>query len=750
MASTSTATTTASSALGDTRFLADQNPPVCSLGIGKAFQDLTKEEKLYSHHLSLASWAGARIIMAQTSPHAEAILDLIIALFSSQKNDAELADLQAMKDKSQVGDKDWEDVLAYSAQVLSNLAHFKSFGGTKFVPRVNVEAFEKVVSAAERKDDVRALWEKTKEEIYALSPVSQLVIGKPSAGHLSNYYPSDPAPSDEQVDEVQNLCDQKGISTLNTRLIKVSDKELVLKLASTGKDLPSSYPAELESQKLGFKVRIEGGDFAASLAKVNQGLLDAAKFAGDDNRSKMLHDYEASFRTGNLEKHKDGSRKWVKDQGPVVESYIGFIESYVDPFGARAEFEAFVAVVNKEVASCNPLQQSKKFGILVDKAPHLIQDLPWGKSFEVDTFQRPDFTALEILSFATGGIPAGINIPNYHDVREQDGFKNVSLVNILAAKAAGEVLTFIAPEEREMYEKWVDRCFEVQVCNHEVSRRDEVEAKVGVVRVREADVCDFFCDFPNKLLGHGTGKLLQQRPDGSLNFDRDNLVNPLTNKPIESWYQPGETYGSRIGPVSSAMEECRAEAVALYLASNREIQEIFEIKEQKDRDDLVYFTFLSMARAGVKALEWYDPVTGRHGQAHMEARHGITNWLMKHGIVSLEKKLDEQGQLVDAFARVNREACLGKGKKVMGDLLLHLQILKSTGDGPGATSFFKKLTTPSRAWIDELRPLVLSSKFPRKIFVQPNTVVGEGGEVELREYEVSLEGVVRSFVERGL
>jgi len=344
--------------------------------------------------------------------------------------------------------------------------------------------------------------------------------------------------------------------------------------------------------------------------------------------------------------------------------------------------------------------------------------LPWGPDFEVDVFRKPDFTALEIVNFATGGIPAGINIPNYYDIRESTGFKNVSLANILAAKAPNEEVTFIHPDDLDLYNEWDSRAFELQVANHE-------------------------------LLGHGSGKQFQENADGTKNFDPEKVINPLTGKPITSWYKDGQTPGSVLGEVSSSMEECRAETVALYLASNPTILEIFGYTDKKTTEDVVYITFLLMARAGLRALEFYDPATGKHGQAHMQARMGITLHMIKEGLVRLEEVRGADGTLQNLYARLDREKTLKEGQAVAGKLLLELQVRKSTADGPGAREFYTKLTTPLPGWEGEIRDLVLKKKLPRKIMLQPNTFVVDG-EVVLKEYPLTPAGVIESYIERQL
>ncbi|KIK16465.1 hypothetical protein PISMIDRAFT_30890 [Pisolithus microcarpus 441] len=686
------------------RYLADKTPPVCRVEVAKAFDQLTSREKLYAHYIGQASWAGARVIQGQWTPQAQTLYDLLVLTFSAN---GKLADLEALKQRSGVSEQDFDDALQYTAQVMHNLVNYKSFGFTKFVPRIPVDEFAKIIAASTNATNAVPVWESLKDHIYSTTPEGSLFIGKRSEGHVSNYYLGEVI-TDEEVSAVQAAAEKIGVDVLNTRVRKNGPSDFTLLVASASKQPPVLHKFSLTSGTA--RLTVEYGDFSEPLSKVAAALHEAKKYTANETQTKMLECYIKSFETGSIEEHKKGSTYWVQDVGPVVESYIGFIETYVDPYGGRAEWEGFTAIVNKEM--------SAKYDVLVNDAPELIKVLPWGKDFEVDVFRKPDFTALEIVHFATGGVPAGINASNYYNIRESTGFKNVSLANILNAKAPNEVVTFIHPDDLDLYNAWDARAFELQVANHE-------------------------------LLGHGSGKLFQEAADGSKNFDPKKVINPLTGKPVETWYKPGQTPDSVLGEVSSSMEECRAETVALYLANHPTILKIFGYTDKKDVEDIVFITFLLMARAGLRGLEFYDPITKKHGQAHMQARLGITTFMVNEGLVRLEEVRGSNGELENIYVRVDREKVLKEGQSIVGKLLLELQVLKSTADGPGARKFYTELTTPLPGWTGEIRDVVLKLKQPRKMMLQPNTFV-VGGEVVLKEYPLTAAGMIESLIERNL
>jgi len=133
----------------------------------------------------------------------------------------------------------------------------------------------------------------------------------------------------------------------------------------------------------------------------------------------------------------------------------------------------------------------------------------------------------------------------------------------------------------------------------------------------------------------------------------------------------------------------------------------------------------------------------------MQARLGIGNFLIKAGISRLEEIRDAEGKLEDIFIRVDRQKVLSEGKRVMGQLLIELQVRKSTADGAGAKEYYSDLTTPIAGWDGDIRDIVIDRKLPRKIFVQPNTVLVDG-EVQLKEYPLTSAGAIESFIDRNL
>lgn len=188
------------------------------------------------------------------------------------------------------------------------------------------------------------------------------------------------------------------------------------------------------------------------------------------------------------------------------------------------------------------------------------------------------------------------NIPNYDAIRQSEGFKNVSLGNVLAASygAGDKPITFVQKDDQAVFKACKSDAFEVQVGIHE-------------------------------LLGHGSGKLIHQGTADAAALVDSKTLHPLTKVPITGPFYPvGTSWDSTFGKIASTYEECRAECSGLFLCLEQEVLDIFGHPTQPDAvggiSDIVYVNWLLMVRAGLTGLEFYTPQTKGWRQAHMQAR----------------------------------------------------------------------------------------------------------------------------------
>lgn len=524
------------------QFLADSPPSVVPLKIAPHFEALSTQEQKYAHYISKACLAGTRIVLRQVSPESESIYDMIISLHRGCNGD-----YSKLKSEAGLSDQDLKHYLNYAAMFLGNAGNYKSFGDSKFIPRL---AQDKLDAIARTNPDASKHYQKCKDAFFETTPVGHMHLGYPP-DHLTTYYPDSPSISKDEIEVVSDFIKNKGLLPENTRLRKLSSGNYELLIASAETSPPKSERDASETSWTldaglvkGKTLSVIFGDHAKEMSTISEALTHAKKYAANEHESAMHGEYVKSFKYGSMLSGVASQRHWIKDKGPVVECNIGFVETYRDPHGIRGEWEGFAAMVNKE--------RTRAFAKLVESAPSQIPKLPWGKDFEKDKFLSPDFTSLEVLTFAGSGIPAGINIPNFDSVRQAEGFKNVSLGNVLSAKPPNEKIPFIREEDMKLYQQCSDEAFEVQVGLHE-------------------------------LLGHGCGKLLQETEPGKYNFDVQNPpISPVTGEKITTWYKPGETWGTVFGGMGPSYEECRAECVAMALCPDFGILEIFGFGDGKE------------------------------------------------------------------------------------------------------------------------------------------------------------------------
>lgn len=687
------------------------NTPFLMLECEDSFGLLSNEEKLYAHYLSKASWMGSLIISLQTSVESPLIFSMLLKIFMLQsvENLEETALLFCNFSEDEV-----LAFMLYVSGIFSSFGNYRGFGDTKFIPDLEKEKFARLLKASRYGDlfpqEMELFLSRCLELIYSLEDKKRQ-LGFPHAG-TTTYLSKNFTPEDNKI--VTDFLKKKNIEVYNSRLFKTIDESgkscYEIRLASILNTDDEDNKEFLISESINsHKFIVTRGDYSDLLKLVNVNLIRAKAHAANENEVRMIEKYIESFVTGSLAAHKDGSRFWVKDRSPTIESYLGFIETYKDPAGMRGEFEGFVAMVNKP--------KSAKFAELVKAAEDLIPLLPWPSSYEKDVFLQPDFTSLDLLTFASNDVPIGINIPNYDDIKQSEGFKNVTLGNVIRTRTT-DPPNYLCKDDQDLFLKYGIIALELQTGLHE-------------------------------LLGHGSGKLFQKQ-NGQLNFDIEQVLHLETNKKITSWYNEGESYNSIFGSFSSAYEECRAECVGLFLSTESEVLRIFGL-EGAACEEAMYVNWIDVTFAGLEALRMYDPKTHSWLQAHGQAAYVILQVLLKceGDFVKVQKITGEDGN-PDLLFTLDRSKIISHGKPCIGEFLKKLQLYRATADVSAGKALFERYSTVSSEDhypFLEYRDIVLARKKPRRILVQANTYAMDN-KVILKNYEASAEGLIQSYIDR--
>ena len=644
---------------------------VQDLKIGEILKNLNDKAKVYATYLSLACWAGFPLIASQSSHETLPIHEFLSAFVTEFDSHERL-----VKATTETGTPLFY-LLEYAAQFYYNSSNYMGYGDLKFIPRCSKD--EVLTLLKGQKQNLTDLFNKCADGMYSTEPPSKLRLGFYPGGTTTYYEPTDF--TEEEQQGVDKILKEKGIRVENTFIIRNTEKNRYeVSVSSVEVDQEGKEVGEYN----GRKIYVTKGRDSETLKKVNHWLQLARDNAENDTQKEMLTALIEHYQTGSVEKHEEYSEKWVHDTDMTVEMHHGYIESYRDPSGVRCEYEGFVAAVDAKESEC--LHE------YVNNSAKILSTLPYPKEYERKTFKPPSYNAINILTYCSSGLPIGINIPNYDDIRLNVGFKNVSLTNVMASSSTtASSFAFLTPEQIEILLPNATECLSFHVASHE-------------------------------LFGHGSASLFKH--DDVVGKNIVDILNP--NRYVTTYYKDGVSFDQAFGPVASSFEECRAETTALYLAFKKEALDIFKVPAEKQKE-FTLCEVLSMVNSAMKTLYCYSPEVSKWTQAHSAARFAILKALLVWGRGSV-KLIKDDKNAYKVFVDPNN---LDGAYDAIENLLKHLNYYKTTAQVKCGQEFFKMLTSFDDKWL-EVREYTYTKR-PKRGVVCESIIRKKGNNYELDE-----------------
>lgn len=520
------------------------------------FEKLSLGQKKLIYYLSEAALQGRDILFDQNYKYNLQIRKTLEAVYLHYKGNRNTTDFLAFE--------------VYLKRVYFANGIHHHYGMEKFVPGFSSDFFKEAVSTISAdllplqknqtsNDLIQLLLPVLFDPAVAPKRVNQADGDDLILTSANNYYDGVNQPEVEAFyNAMRKPNDNQPISYgLNSRLVKTA----------TGK-------IEEEVYRL-------GGRYSEQIEKIVYWLEKAQTCAENDQQEAIIKTLIAFYRTGDLKIFDEYSILWVQDATSHIDFLNGFIETYGDPLGMKASWEAIVNFKNEEA--------TKRTAIISANAQWFEDYSPIDDRFKKDKVKG--VSAKVITVAILGGdcyphTPIGINLPNANWIRQQYGSKSVTIENITDAYEQ-------ASHGNGFMEEFAYSHTEIERKNRYGSITDNLHTDL------------------HECLGHGSGQLLPGVSQDAL-----------------------KAYGATI-------EEARADLFGLYYVADKQLVSLGLLPDL-EAYKAAYYQF--MMNGLITQLTRINPGSSIE-ESHMRNRQLIALWVLEKGasekVVELVKNEDK-------------------------------------------------------------------------------------------------------------
>jgi dipeptidyl-peptidase III len=368
-----------------------------------------------------------------------------------------------------------------------------------------------------------------------------------------------------------------------------------------------------ENGKLTEKTWKVGGMYSAAIEKIVFWLEKAITVAENDHQKKTLELLVDFYKTGDLKTFDTYCISWLRDTTSRIDAVNGFTEVYQDALHRHGSFEAIVSMKDME-ATKRIAAISKEAQWFEDHSSIMDEH----KKKDVVGISAKVITVIGEVGDAAPATPIGINLPNAEWIRDSLGSKSVSLGNIV------ESYNYIRSKSPVI---------------DEFGSSDSVKARI---KKYGALAGELHTDM-HEVIGHASGQ---------------------TNDGVG-------TTGETLKNYASALEEARADLVALYYIMDQKLVDI-GVMPSLEVGQAQYDSYILN---GIMTQLYRIKPGDNLAQAHMRNRQLVSSWVFEHGKKDgAIEKATREGKTYFVIHDYQ------KMRALFGDLLREIQRIKSEGD----------------------------------------------------------------------